>query len=608
MQLVRAFLFVNLLSLTLCGRETFTPYQTANDVPQNADNLWQEYDPREEPLDIKVIKEWKAEGIVTRYVTFRVGTFKGSESRIAAYYSFPANTKKNAAFVWSHGGGQRAERNRGRYFASQGFATVDINWLGRPMENDIDINTDWGRVDPTQGPRFYSKALRGGWKRNLQPDEFTIDSIPSPRNTNWFLLAVAARRAITFLEQQPEVDAEKIGFSGFSMGGMITALTATDTRLKAVAPFVGGTGFKHVEFPGGIRGSSLKAHLKDTELYSKTIDASAYWPSVTCPVMFISSSNDFHSAFDRIYQSMALLKHPDWRVSTNMHQNHGPGPEQWVLLNQWFDQYLKGINQFIPITPPSTFTIIDKTATFAVTPANPGRLSSTEIYYSYDPNSRTRFWTQVSTQPEDGTWKVHIPLHDNLPCYVFALCRYRLQTPVQLEREKTSTFVLNSQEHSFVPETVHLAQLNQLPKTRLVFDDFKEGVRDWSSRDQRSIKTYKFQSPDLDRSNDNQLSIKINPHGKRLLLRLNAESKFLSQENNLGNFVYTKQLEDEQPQTIVIHRDDFKNEDGKTLEWAKVASFEVTLIDRDTRQRVILTSNQGSKYIELINLTKPSRD
>lgn len=181
------------------AEDTFTPYK-ARGVPQNVTDLWKDYDARIEPLDVQVVKQWKADGVVTRYVTFTVGTFKGADARIAAYYSFPANGKKNAAFVWSHGGGQRAERGRGIYFAEQGFATIDINWLGRPMETGINVNTDWGKVDPTQGPRFYSKALRNGWKRNLLPDEFSIDPVSSPRNSNWFLLIVAARRAITFLE------------------------------------------------------------------------------------------------------------------------------------------------------------------------------------------------------------------------------------------------------------------------------------------------------------------------------------------------------------------------------------------------------------------------
>ena len=604
MQLFKFVLLVNLLSLSVFGNETFPPYTTNAEVPQNAVDLWRDYDARAEPLDVRVIKEWKTDGIITRYVTFRVGTFKGAESRIAAYYSFPNNGKKNAGFVWSHGGGQRAERNRGRYFATQGFATVDINWLGRPMESDIDINTDWGKVDPTQGPQFYSKALRKGWKRNLQPDEFSIDPVPSPRNANWFLLAVAARRAITFLEQQPEVDSSKLGFSGYSMGGMITALTAMDARLKAVVPFVGGTGFKHIDFPGGIRGSSIGAHFKDTDLYSKTIDASAYWPFVKCPVMFISSSNDFHSAFDRIYQSMALLTHPNWRVSTNMHQNHGPGPEQWVLLNQWFDQYLKGLDQKIPVTPPSTFSVRDDTATFTVTPEDTERLLETEVYFSYDPNSRTRFWNRANAQPTKNMWSVQLPVHENLPLYVFALCRYRLDSPVQLEREETSTFSLNSLEHSLIPETVDLQKLSQLPKTRVVFEDFKQGTRDWSSRDQRSIKTYKFQTPDLDRSNRMRLAIRIDPAGKRLSLRLNAGSKFLSQENNLGDFVYVKNIEPGPPGEITISRNEFRNSDNKTLEWSKIATFEVTLIDRDTNQKIMLTSKAGQKHIESIKLKK----
>ena len=503
-----------LVSTTL-AKDTFSPH-TAEDVPQNVVELWKDYDARKEPLEIEVVKEWKDDGVVTRYVTFKVGVFKGADARIAAYYSFPDNGKqKNAAFVWSHGGGQKADRGRGVYFAKRGFATVDINWLGRPMEPGIDINTDWGKVDPTQGPRFYSKALRKGWKRNLQPDEYSIDPVPSPRNTNWFLLTVAARRAITFLEQQPEVDPNRIGFAGFSMGGMITALTAIDSRLKAVAPFVGGTGFKYIDFPGGIQGSSIRPHFQDLELYRKTMDASAYWPLVKCPVMFISSSNDFHAAFDRVYQSMALLKHNDWRVTTNIHQNHGPGPEQWVLLNLWFNQYLKGEQQNIPVTPPSKFRVDGNEATFTVTPADDDRLEATEVYFSYDPNSRTRFWIKANAERSGQSWSVTLPVHKQLPLYVFAMCRYRLPRSVPLERGETSAFVLNSVEHSHVPESVDLKRLTMLPKSREVFEDFSGGIQDWSTRDQRSIKTYKFQSPDLDRSNDKKLITDDRPAGQK---------------------------------------------------------------------------------------------
>lgn len=600
-------LFVlNLVSLTTDAQDTFTPYSTPAEVPQSATDLWQDYDARKEPLNVQIIKEWKTEGVVTQYLTFTVGTFKGSESRIAAYYSYPDNGQRNAAFVWSHGGGQRAERGRGVYFAKQGFATIDINWLGRPMEKDIAVNTDWGKVDPSQGPRFYAKALRKGWKRNLLPDEYTIDPVPSPRNANWFLLTVAGRRAITFLEQQPEVDPKRIGFTGYSMGGMITALTAIDKRLKAVAPFVGGTGFKYVDFPGGIQGSSIKPHFQNLELYKNTIDASAYWPSVKCPVMFISSSNDFHSTFERIYQSMNLLKHKNWRVTTNVHYNHGPGPEQWVMLNLWFKQYLKGIDQKIPATPASTLTLntssFIRSATFTVTPSDQEKLVNTEIYYSYDPNSRTRFWIRANEKSAKGIWSAQAPLHADLPIYFFAICRYQLDKPQILERGETNTFVLNSEERSFLPESINLGSLRNIADPGLVFEDFSKGSQDWSSRDQRSIKTYKFQNPKIDRSDNKKLSLQIDPKGRQLALRLNVSSQFLSRENNLGSFSYTTRISGDQPRELVISAGEFKSTDNKKLEWSKIATFEVILIDDASRAKIDLTSPEGHAILKQIRL------
>lgn len=606
MKTIYLLLILNLVSLSIDAQETFTPYSSPAEVPKTATELWQDYDAQKESLDIQVIKEWKAEGVVTQYVTFKVGTFKGTEARIAAYYSYPDNGKRNAAFVWSHGGGQRAERGRGVYFAKQGFATVDINWLGRPMEEDISINTDWGNVDPSQGPRFYSKALRKGWKRNLLPDDYSIDPVPSPRNANWFLLTVAARRAITFLEQQPEVDPNRIGFTGFSMGGMITALTAIDERLKAVAPFVGGTGFKYVDFPGGIQGSSIKPHFQNLELYKNTIDASAYWPSVKCPVMFISSSNDFHSTFERIYQSMDLLKHQDWRVTTNIHQNHGPGPEQWATLNLWFDQYLKGIDQKIPATPASNLTLntssFIRSATFTVTPSDQDRLVNTEIYYSYDPNSRTRFWIRANEKSAKGIWSTQVPFHTDLPIYFFAICRYQLDKTQVLERGETNTFVLNSEEQSFIPESINLGSLVSLANPELVFEDFSSGIQDWSTRDQRSIKTYKFQNPELDRADHKKLSLTIDPQGRRLALRVNASSKFLSRENNLGDFSHARQIQGEGVQEVLINLNDFKGPENKSLQWSKIATMEITLIDLKTNDKIDLTSSKGHAILQAIRL------
>ena len=121
------------------------------------------------PLKSKFTSNGNKDGVTSRLITFKVGTFKGVDARISAYYCFPENGKKNPAFVWSHGGGQCADRNRGHYFATQGFATVDINWLGRPLEGAKEGLTDWGKIDPSQGPQLLHQSPAQAFQEQLPP-------------------------------------------------------------------------------------------------------------------------------------------------------------------------------------------------------------------------------------------------------------------------------------------------------------------------------------------------------------------------------------------------------------------------------------------------------
>ena len=56
-----------------------------------------------------------------------------------------------------------------------------------------------------------------------------------------YLLTLGARRGLTFLEQQAQVDPERIGVYGHSMGGNLTVYVAgTDNRVKFRAADVAG--------------------------------------------------------------------------------------------------------------------------------------------------------------------------------------------------------------------------------------------------------------------------------------------------------------------------------------------------------------------------------
>lgn len=562
--------------------DSLVPY-TAETVPQNVIDLWKGIDFRREPLAIEVVKEWREPGHVCRYVRFTIGHFKGAEARLAAFYTFPesALTKPVPGFVWAHGGGQRAERERGAYFARQGYATLDINWGGREMVEGIATNTDWGRVDPSQGPQFYPKALRPSTKQDLQPDAHTLDPVVSPRNGNWFLLTYAARRAITFLEQQPEVDPTKLGFTGYSMGGNITSFAAIDERLKAVVPMVGGTGFVSSPFPGIPDASAAAAYRGHAELFARTLESQSYYPHVRVPVLLLTASNDFHGTVDRAYACLQSLPHPHWRISLKMHFNHSLGAEQWILMNAWFDTYLKGEPMQLPQTAASTLQHEPGSdhAVFTVTPDQVERLRALRIYYSHDPNPQTRFWKTATDAMRDGKrWSAKLPLHEGLPLFAFADCTYALGAERESFQGKTRTFTLASMEQVRLPSVWKMEKLAQLAHS----DRFDAPLeRDWGDSPQGSLTTYKFRDPELRVPGaERALRVQLRDVNQRIGVRLRVtKNRFLTgvrepQRDYTANF-----LAQPGQQEVVVRLADFLDaEKAPMTDWHRIATLSLEVI------------------------------
>jgi hypothetical protein len=471
---------------------------------------------------------------------------------------------------------------------------VDINWLGRPLETELDPDntwgTDWGKVDPCHGKKFYPKGFRDELKRSLQPDAHSLDPILSPRNSNWFLLSLAGRRALTFLEQQPEVDPDRLGFAGFSMGGMITSMTSIDKRLKAVAPFIGGVGNRYQNYKGMSFGA-LTHEIGDFNLHRSTIDPAAYWPHVTVPVMFITSSNDQYAPLDRIYSTMDLLPHGNWRVSCNIHEQHKPGPEQWAMLYQWFKQHLAGGEQNIPATPASTFKIEGDTD-------------------SYGANPITRFWKRAEVSPDAASWKAGLPVYPKLPLYAFALCRYSPSAEQPSGQESVRTFTLNSTLHSHVPGDIDLTNFDHVPRSGLI-DDFSNGMANWCRRGPLGYRTFKFQDPELDTSPKNKLAITLHPKpGQELLVKLELDGRYNVPAREMGKFQCEQKVSGKGPQTVLLETGDFKKVQSKNandipMEWSNIATFSITLTDAKTERKINLTRPEGAAALKRIELVKP---
>ncbi|MHC4581266.1 MAG: dienelactone hydrolase family protein, partial [Planctomycetota bacterium] len=261
---MRNSLLATLIALIGCvpitGQETLPPVTEGN-VPQNFDDLWAGFDPRAEPLDIEILKQWEEDDVVLCIVRYRIGIFKGQKAMMAAVWGYPRGGRDLPGLVQIHGGGQYADYRAVLTNAKRGYATISLAWAGRINAPDYRVNpdvvklfwdgkkddprykltTDWGALDAYHAPCRNSKNAFA----RVSPALWTLDAVESPRNNPWFLCTLGARRALTFLERQPQVDPSKLGVYGHSMGGKLTVMTAVDPRVKAAAPSCGGISDRH---------------------------------------------------------------------------------------------------------------------------------------------------------------------------------------------------------------------------------------------------------------------------------------------------------------------------------------------------------------------------
>jgi Dienelactone hydrolase family len=411
--------------------------------PQTVEELWAGYDPRKEPLETEVLKEWEEDGVVLRVLRYRIGIFKGQKAVMAAIYGFPKGGTKLPGLVQIHGGGQYADYKAPLTNAKRGYATLSIAWAGRlnapgyavgPNEvklfwdgktNDpkYKLTTDWGAIDAYHSPCRYPE---NSFASN-PPSDHSIDPVASPRNSGWFPCALAARRALTFLEQQPEVDARRLGVYGHSMGGKLTVLTAgSDKRVKAAAPSCGG----------------ISDRYNPDALFRATLGDDVYLKNISCPVMVLSPANDFHGRINDLQTAVKEIKSQDWRVTCSPHHNHQDNAEYEVATQLWMDQYLKASFK-LPETPGTKLILdtLNGVPSLSVRPDTAKPVLQVDVFYSQQGqvdgkpddigNTIARFWHYAATRKQGDCWVADLPVTSiDKPLWVYANVLYSLDPSV----------------------------------------------------------------------------------------------------------------------------------------------------------------------------------
>lgn len=482
------------LAVRLMGAEpeTLTPL-TDGRAPQTFEELWADFDPRREPLDVETLKTWKEDGVTLRVVRYRIGVFKGQKAMMAAVYGFPDSPSKLPGLVQIHGGGQSADYRAVLTNAKRGYATISIAWAGRisapgytvgkesvalfwagkTADPAYRLTTDWGALDAYHAPCRNEKNNF----QTLAPAAWTLDAVESPRNNPWFLCTLGARRALTFLEAQPEVDPERLGVYGHSMGGKLTVMTAAaDARVKAAAPSCGGV--------------SDRTHA--SPLYRATLTDDQSLKRIVCPIVFLSPANDFHGRIDDLQTALQEIRSREWRVTCSAHHNHQDTAEYQVVGLLWFDRHLRG-DFTMPRTPAASLALetADAVPTFTVTPDAARPIAAVDIYYTQQgqpagekhdsENTKARFWHHARATREGGTWRASLPLATVAkPLWVYATAHCALENPVTgagyyYGLYTAKAFALSSRMLVATPEQLAAAGVKATAPASRLIEDFASG-------------------------------------------------------------------------------------------------------------------------------------
>ena len=143
---------------------------------------------------------------------------------------------------------------------------------------------------------------------------------------------------------------------------MLTA--GSDKRVRVAAPSCGGMSDRYSTNP----------------LHLATVSDPPSLKEISCPIAFLSPSNDFHGG-SMIY----LLLYPKFSQKTGgsvvPHHNHQDTPEYEVITQLWMDQHLKNSFAF-PQTPKIDLKLVPGKQPKVILQFDESKMLSVDVYYT----------------------------------------------------------------------------------------------------------------------------------------------------------------------------------------------------------------------------------
>lgn len=249
-------------------------------------------------------------------------SWQGKPTRVFAWLGLPEGRRageKVPGIVLVHGGGGSAFASWVRLWNERGYAAIAMDTCGHTP----DSGTHKRDHHPLGGPP--------GWG--------VYDKALDPPTEQWGYHAVEAiLRGHSLLRAQPEVDPKRIGLTGISWGGVLTAIAAGHDPRFRFAMSVYGCGF--------LDRSGLGLDKTDPRLAERWMqlwDPSRHLKDARMPFFWINGTNDFAFTPPIWQESHRLPRGPKTlSLKLRMPHGHGPAGEAPEELRVFADSFCKG--------------------------------------------------------------------------------------------------------------------------------------------------------------------------------------------------------------------------------------------------------------------------
>ena len=316
------------------------------------------------------------------------------DTKVFGYIGFPegaSDSKKVPAVVLVHGGGGFAFPNWIKLWNDRGYAAIALCNTGYyPATTNI---TDF--LSASSWTRSISKDVLVNDPRVMSPDNDGMYSSTGSVDRMWMYHAVAQTiLANNLLRADSRVDADKIGITGISWGGVITSIAIGYDQRFAFAVPVYGSGYLY-EAHSWMKYNFNSAGTKDLW------DASLRLKDVKMPVLWLCWADD--NAFSVNSNSKSCLDTERGVLSIIQNMNHGHF-EGWGReeIYRFADSAVKGGQPLVTLkTAPGK----GRSVTFEVNLPSDASAFSARVCYidaplSYSPYGRLHISGQETIDQE----------------------------------------------------------------------------------------------------------------------------------------------------------------------------------------------------------------